>query len=251
MAVSSIGPLALGPISAMGLKDSVWYNYAIYFYLHFQYNGWFFMAITGLLILGYPDWEESNRVLLKRSAGYLNLAIVLTLFLSVLGHGNTHWFNLIGGTGAVIQLIVMIKLAGSFVSYHNRPGNIVRERNVVLLKLAMLSLLLKLVLQVFSAFPFLTAFIEGTRGVIIAYLHLVLIGFVSFCILYFYIREKPSGNTDRSIPAFSYILIVGFFLNEFVLLIAVTGGIAIIIPQLLVTASVIMVIGIAGLLTVL
>ena len=40
-------------------------------------------------------------------------------------------------------------------------------------------------------------------------------------------------------------------LNEFVLLITVTGGIAIIVPQLLVTASVIMVIGIVGLLMVL
>lgn len=248
MAISSIGPLALGPISAMGLKNTIWYNYAIYFYLHFQYNGWFFMAIIGLIILGSPSWEEKNRHMLERAAVYLSLAVVLTFFLSVLGHGNTLWVNVAGGTGAIIQLVVISRLASSFITYSRQSGGIMNEPNTVLLKLAILSLFLKLVLQVFSALPFLTGFIEGTRGVIISYLHLVLIGFVSFSILYFYIREKSVLEYNYSIPVFSYILIAGFFLNEFVLLVTVTGGIAIIVPQLLVVASVIMVTGIAGLL---
>ena len=122
MAVSSIGPLALGPISVMGLKNSIWYNYAIYFYLHFQYNGWFFMAIAGLIMLGFPAWEEKNRPMLKRVAGYLNLAIVFTLFLSVLGHGNTLWFNLIGGAGAIIQLLIIIKPVNSFLTFYRQPA---------------------------------------------------------------------------------------------------------------------------------
>jgi hypothetical protein len=248
MAISSIGPLALGPVSAMGLRDTQWYNYAIYFYLHFQYNGWFFMAITGLIILGAAEWEETNRLKLRKACTMLNLAILLTFFLSVLGHGNTKWFNLLGGTGAIIQLIIMAGLIRSFIGYYQDRSGILNERNTALLKLAMLALMIKLLLQAFSAIPLLTEFIDSNRGVIIAYLHLVLIGFVSFAILFLYIRERADKNSNATVTVFSYILIAGFFLNEFVLLITVTGGIAIIVPQLLITASLIMVIGIGGLL---
>ena len=251
MVVSSAGPLALGPISAMGLKDTLWYNYAIYFYLHFQYNGWFFMAITGLIILGSGAWEVKNRPGIMGSARYLNLAIVLTFFLSVLGYGNTLWFNVMGGAGAILQLVIITRFIKSYLEFYNRPVDTDPGPAGIFLRIAILSLYLKLVLQVFSAFPFMTEFIEGTRAVIISYLHLVLIGFVSLSLLNFYLIEPAKRKNISVVRTHSYIFLAGFFLNEFVLLITVTGGIAIIIPQLLVTASVIMVIGIAGFLAAL
>src|SRR5690606_32519867 len=55
--VSSLGPFALGPLMATGLGHSKWYYFAIYFYLHFQYNGVF---IFGLLSLFYHLLEEKG-----------------------------------------------------------------------------------------------------------------------------------------------------------------------------------------------
>ncbi|WP_459414396.1 hypothetical protein [Flagellimonas marinaquae] len=40
LVVSSIGPWALGAIMNTLGAQSIWYRLAIYFYLHFQYNGW-------------------------------------------------------------------------------------------------------------------------------------------------------------------------------------------------------------------
>ncbi|WP_235923497.1 hypothetical protein [Psychroflexus aurantiacus] len=50
MALSSFGPWALGAIMTTLGKTSVWYKLAIYFYLHFQYNAWFVLAVIGLLV---------------------------------------------------------------------------------------------------------------------------------------------------------------------------------------------------------
>ena len=50
MVISSIGPWALGIIMNTAGSGSAWYRNAIYFFLHFQYNGWFLVAITGIFL---------------------------------------------------------------------------------------------------------------------------------------------------------------------------------------------------------
>src|SRR5699024_1764830 len=51
LVVSSIGPFSLGYISSIGLKATFWFDLAIYFYLHFQYNGWLFLFLIGLFLI--------------------------------------------------------------------------------------------------------------------------------------------------------------------------------------------------------
>ena len=48
MVLSSIGPWTLGVIMNTLGSSSSWYRNAIYFYLHFQYNGWFIIALFGI-----------------------------------------------------------------------------------------------------------------------------------------------------------------------------------------------------------
>ena len=48
MILSTIGPWVVGILSAKGLSGSEYYHAALYFFLHFQYNGWFMFAILGL-----------------------------------------------------------------------------------------------------------------------------------------------------------------------------------------------------------
>lgn len=48
--ISSIGPFLLAYMMASGNSDQHWYLASVYFFLHFQYNGWFFFAGMGLLV---------------------------------------------------------------------------------------------------------------------------------------------------------------------------------------------------------
>ena len=48
--ISSIGPFSLSYMMATHNLHEKWYLASIYFFLHFQYNGWFFFACMGLLM---------------------------------------------------------------------------------------------------------------------------------------------------------------------------------------------------------
>ena len=246
MLLSGLGPLALGPVAAMGLKNTVWYDFSVYFYLHFQYNGWFFLTLTGLVIAAAPpSWLTDKSSLLNKTWIALVISVILTYSLSVINRGYTLAFNILGGVGAIAQLVIILVILF-------RPGSRGTDamqgfgKNMgMLFGFSLIALIVKMVLQVLSAFPVLAGFAFGQRNIIVAYLHLVLIGFVSFGVIALYheigwFRNSPGYSIAVSIFA------AGFFLNEFALLVSVAGGITILIPKLLFAAALIMTLGIAG-----
>ena len=56
--LSGIGPFATGPLIALGLRDTTLYFDAIYFYLHFQYNGFFAFMVLAYL---YAKREKTGK----------------------------------------------------------------------------------------------------------------------------------------------------------------------------------------------
>ncbi len=191
MIISGLGPLALGPIILTGNRDTYWYDFAIYFYLHFQYNGFFILVILGLII---------NQLLKKRIL-YLtrfknaiiigmNAAVLLTFFLSTLSIDPPIIFNLLGGIGAAIQIVIIIFI---LLSILRQFGIFLSESGIfinVFLILSLAALELKLYLQFFSGIPAFAEWIFGSRNIIIAYLHLVLIGLVSTFIIGWWYKLK-------------------------------------------------------------
>ncbi len=106
MLLSGIGPLVLGPIIIGGFRGSDWYDMAIYYYLHFQYNGWFTMGVFALLFkfLEQQPWNiniSSAKLIYK----LLVIGIIMTLALSALGFGLKTYAQVVGFIGAILQLI--------------------------------------------------------------------------------------------------------------------------------------------------
>src|SRR6476660_7158317 len=58
MAISAIGPFATGPLIAMGKQSTPIYFDSIYFYLHFQYNGFFTFFVMALI---YKSLERGGK----------------------------------------------------------------------------------------------------------------------------------------------------------------------------------------------
>ena len=189
MAFSALGPLTLGPVIALGYRSSVWYNLLIYFYLHFQYNGWFFMALAGLYLLQAEMQEEKNRRFLELGRKIYILSIILTYPLSLLNQGYSPVLNVLGGMGAIAQITFTVLFILRLVRPAGNTTPEMKARVNILLLIAILVLLVKQVLQVLSSLPSLAEYAFSNRNIIIAYLHLVLIGFVSFGIFYEYSRE--------------------------------------------------------------
>src|SRR5690606_755162 len=100
-----------------------------------------------------------------------------------------------------------------------KKGEILKVRPLFLqyfLKFAGFCLTLKFVFQLFSVIPSLSQFVFGIRSIIIAYLHLILLGVISLFLLYYIYANKfliLNKTTKNGLIGFVF----GIFLNEFIL----------------------------------
>lgn len=177
MLLSAAGPLALGPMAATGMRGSTWYSLAIYFYLHFQYNGWFVFFLLALMLLprGEPAGALNERAA-RRAVHWLAAGCVLTVMLSALWMNPPRWVANVGVLGAVAQLIG----AGYLVAALRRRRSEASSAGigVWLARLAAAGFGLKLLLQFLAGWPGIAA-LASQRMVIIGFLHLVFLGVVT------------------------------------------------------------------------
>ncbi|MBV7440446.1 hypothetical protein KRX57_03365 [Weeksellaceae bacterium TAE3-ERU29] len=207
MIISSIGPWALGYIMVKFGKDSPLYRGAIYFYLHFQYNGWMLSGIVGLFI----RYIEQKRITFsnktqKYSLWLFGLGIFLSLPLSWTGLVNIPLFYLIGGIGVFLQIIATVILLKEFLNHENSISNHYKG----ILKLISVLFFLKLGMQLLSAIPYIGQITFFNIDIVIGYLHFIFLGIISLSILYFLLIYK-----EIKIPNWTlcfYILL--FFLTE-------------------------------------
>lgn len=221
MLLSGLGPLALGPLVMMNLKGTFWYDAAIYYYLHFQYNGFFTLVILGLIIF-YLEQKRTlylNRIQTAILLG-INLSVVLTYFLSILSIEPPMVFYLLGGLGAVIQIVIILFIVISVLRQFDIFLSPTRPTINIFLIVALAALEMKLYLQFFSGIPTIAEWVFFSRNTIIAYLHLVLLGFVSsFMLGWWY---KITGLQDTLLYKFGAVYyFIGFLGIESVLLLYV------------------------------
>jgi hypothetical protein len=172
LVLSSIGPFATGPLIAMGKTGSPLYYNVIYFYLHFQYNGWFTFAILAVLY----------RMLETRCSGangkpvyyLLTASCIPAYFLSTLWSHPPTVFAVFSAIAALMQVV-----AAFFLLKDLKELTWVKGIISVLLRIAILFFILKILLQLVSCLPTISDFAYMHRNLIIAYLHMVLLGVIS------------------------------------------------------------------------
>ncbi|PZD95577.1 hypothetical protein DNH61_13705 [Paenibacillus sambharensis] len=199
---SSVGPWSLAIMSAGGWKDSPWYDAAIYGYLHFQYNGWFTLAIFACI---YQALERhglpQGQVVLGRLHYMLySLTLIPALLLSLLWMELPVWLNAAATAAAVCQFaavtafLVLLRDSCREGTFRQQLAGI--PGSMLLWRLAILSLGIKMIMELLSSVPALETLAFSTRSVIIGYLHLVLLGFVTAALLAL-LRSERSGTTGR------------------------------------------------------
>ena len=215
MLISGLGPLTLGPIVVMDMKGTTIYDMAVYFYLHFQYNGWFTMAVFALLFKMLDEFSiEYDLAKGKLIYKLLIIAMILTIALSALSFEPNRIVYFIGFAGAVIQLwagFILLKIL--FVK--TKLTNILLNGWVKwFFGIALASWLLKIMMQFLSPLPFISEFAYFNREAIMTYLHLSFLGFTScFLIGLLIVKNFLSASRIISKVAFGLIL-VGVVLME-------------------------------------
>lgn len=209
--VSSIGPWAIGGVMATLGNTSIWYKLSIYFYLHFQYNAWFILALAGVF---FYILEKAGILISKndfrRFFNLLNAGIILSLFLSVLWIKPPAIFYLIGATGAVVQLLALyqfFKITGpGWTSLKTKASPYLR----LLLKISAIILIIKVLMQLLTAIPFFAELTYRYPDFVIGYLHLVFLGVISVALFAFLLYFGLLKFKKRIF----HIYFTGFILSE-------------------------------------
>lgn len=215
--ISSFGAFYLSNMMVNNTFSPNWYLASTYYFLHFQYNGWFFFACMGLVsvrltTVGIPYSFQ------KKIFYLFAFACVPAYFLSALWLPIPLWVYIIVVLAALAQLFAWIILLKQIIikKLVFFEGISTQTRWILILSGAALSI--KLLLQAGSTIPFLSKLAFGFRPVVIGYLHLVLLGVITLFIIGYskmnsFIFPKPLGNSGI------IIFIIGIILNEFFLMI--------------------------------
>ncbi|HSI69980.1 MAG TPA: hypothetical protein VK941_07095 [Gillisia sp.] len=209
--ISSIGPWAIGGVMATLGNTSIWYKLSIYFYLHFQYNAWFILALLGIFF--YLLERAHIRIDKKQFRNFfliLNAAIILSLFLSALWVGPPIILFFLAAAGAILQVWAFVKLFQLI-----KPGwqDLISHLSpfvITLLKIAGVFLAIKIVMQLLTAIPYFAEISFLYTDFVIGYLHLVFLGTISIALFAFLL----SFNLIRMSPKTFWIYLAGFLLSE-------------------------------------
>lgn len=215
MIISNLAPFALGPISAIQGKNEL-YHLTIYFYLHFQYNGWFTFAILGLILWQLERRGGNTKSKILQRGFYLKLATVIPAYLlSALWTEPGILWNIFAAFIATIQLLGLGYILVFVVQNLNSllSSSILQK---ILLWCGILAASLQHVLMLLSAIPSLGK-MAFARPIVIAYLHLVLIGFVSSWLFFHLLNLNIIRESFSSKIGFALFL-SAFLISELILI---------------------------------
>lgn len=180
---SSVGPFTLAYLMATHSDNNLLYRDSIYTYLHLQYNGFFTVSVFALffsvLIKGSLIGQIKK---IRRFAIILSISIVPTLFISYLWHYQTTLTQAFAITGSIFILLTLISLADVLRALKSSFKEVVPFAKTIA-SLSIIAFILKSILQTGTIIPSLGKLVYGDRAIIIGYLHLVLLGFISLYLL--------------------------------------------------------------------
>lgn len=212
--LSSLGPFSLAFMMVSHSANQDYLLGAVFYYLHFQYNGWFLFVIFGTL--NEQIASQTKKFDFKRNFNILAIAAIMTLFLSIPSIDKQNMLGIVIFAIVIMQFLVFISFLRNTTEGNGPPLLLNNKIKIPLMRIVTFAILIKGILQVLILVPSLDQYAFGLRPVIIAYLHLVLIGVVSFYIFHYLIKERillMSENLNKGL----LIFLLGFILNEIVL----------------------------------
>ncbi len=211
--LSSLGTFFLAWMMATKNIHQNEYLGSLYFYLHFQYNGWFFFACMGTIVnrmhhLGFIDkrWQTLFRMMCY--------TCIPAFFLSILWARLPIWLYILVVIAAVIQFVAWIWC----LSLIRKAGSGWNATGKYLFWFAAAALTIKFTLQLGSVVPEISKMAFGFRTIIIAYLHLVLLAGITVMLNGYMYHSGLFRNAHAAGKAI-ILFTIGIFLTELVLLI--------------------------------
>jgi hypothetical protein len=216
--LSTSGLLAISYIYFSKTFDAIFYRNALFTYLHFLYNGFFTLAIFALL---FNHIGQNISKLVRKNIRWFSITIcasvIPSLFITYLWQDPNLWIRLIAIIGCLLLLVcfyLFLKTAVSLQAIYRSEISAIR----FLMLISMGCFMLKIFLQSFTVFPVIGNAIFGNRPVIMGFLHMVFLGFVTLFILAYFIKEGILNPQMKWVNVAIYLFTIAVILNETLLL---------------------------------
>lgn len=216
MGISTIGVWCLGPAVSILGPTSAFYQIAIQFFLHFQFNGWFLLAVLAIFL---HQFQIKDDALFKRFFKLLVIATILTFALPVSWfayHPILLWINGIGVLLQLVSLYYFIKLIQPYwFSFFSNASNLVK----LLYRFALFCFVLKIVLQALSILPEVSTMAYQYHNFVIGFIHLTMLGVISGFLFTFLLQSSLTSYKSNLLTFGMYSFMIGFCATEILLFI--------------------------------
>lgn len=207
LVISTLGPwlLAFGPA-----MPSFWMDAGIEFYLHTQFNGWLTFGVLGLALHYFH--RRGGELTWLTHLGFAMLLIgTLPALIPMLDQTQINQNVAIAGAAgsllyAIGGIIVAVPLIKMLVTERSAPikGIMILSGGALLIKQIMLGII---------AFPAVAEAVMDYSFVVVGYLHMLLLGFISSALLYGWLQLiRVKTNLPFTMSLTAYLAGVGVML---------------------------------------
>ena len=206
--LSSLAIWTVAIITSKYGKIDMYFN-AVYFYLHFLYNGFFVFILFGLLI----KYIENNNIKISEKVisefyWFTNIAVMPAYALSLLWNKMPSYVYIIGFISVLLQILSLYFLF-FIIREVLKSINNKHIKNIAIFVLV--SYYIKVALQFLSAFPqIIEKALQFKAYFVIGYLHLYTLGFMSMFIILLLKLHPKKKLSELGINT----LMIGIFLSE-------------------------------------
>lgn len=223
MLLSTIGIWCLGPAVATMGNQSAFFNIAIQFFLHFQFNGWFLFAVLALFFKILSSFDI--KIDLKKFKWFFRLLIFatgLTMALPVswyVFHPVLLWVN---GFGILFQLtsavFFILLLKPLWPTFWPQMSGLAK----LMLGFALICFAIKIGMQTTSLFPEIAQVSAQIRNFVIGFIHLLMLGVISGFLFAFLLQSRFVDLNSKLLKWGIGCFLAGFLATE--LLLFIQGG---------------------------
>lgn len=232
--LSILGTLVLIYLTKSGSGSPIEIRSSFYFFLHFQYNGWFTFCIFGLLL----HWlftihrpVKSRKI--KIVFWLFSIGLIPGYFLSILAFYPYIWVEIPSFISIVTYFIAAFLLFLVILKIYPQIRMRTPKAPSILWTIATLSFFLKTVMQAATLIPSMASFAFSFRPLIIGFLHLTFLCFVTFFLIGYLLYYKQLQIKNSWLSRSGLILFVvsvifseiGLFVHSFFAFIGIYSSI--------------------------
>lgn len=214
--VSTLGVWAMGPIMTSGLAGTEWYYWSIQWFLHFQFNGWFWFAAMAI----GSRWAERHGVDVRLDGFTTALWVVSAVFTYALAIA---WSER-------LPLVLAINTAGVALQFWAAWRTLMAMRRArvpalvkttrwmrILIGVMLISMAAKVAAQTAVSVPVVASMALTLRNYVIGFIHLNTLGAIT-ALLFAHALMRGWFNERRASVRFAILLFAaGFAFSEILL----------------------------------